>query len=825
MIQDKRYRCGLRARVLVLACVTWLLPPTARGGETRTFAAGSLVVPMDLAYQDRGTLQAYGLVFQLLRQGVPVAWVIAPDKVWHAKACSDPTDSCPWDCAEEGSGIKCTYPTASPDFYVGARVFWNGSGQRNPGTLIAQHGYRGGPFVIEAHHADTARTIVDAWNQQSQTWAQRVVVEYVAVHEATAAFDSYVAKAMFAAPTIAVFSDGNETIATSYLRAAGIKQSNGNEFPNVKCGVCGPSTVNPDMLTVEAVMGPMGTCGAPNVDHKNGALFTSDGVPGYCQIMSMHWDVDKGREKVQCGGANCPATQALCAANTPITYHGHEVVAEVRSFLNYPTHLFAECQAVNAYENSVPNPAWPYLDDAGRLGHYLTTRGDPPSCLAGSTCPAGADTAVACVLLGCDSGTRDCCLPTSSKEKGAGFLIGAQPSSSLLKTFHPELPYNQRDGGFATTGGSEPSYNLSTYLQTAYINGRDVTFLTGPNGPGSDDVWMTGYLDGACEIFDEGGELCGGVGKVSYLGGHSYGTTVPLSTNPASQGARMFLNALFEADCVTSVGQPAITTYLEGETRLVVTSLPVTRTYTSTWLNGGLGAALDATLTLDLPASTAASSFEQPGAVVGGDVAWTVGTIGTGYGMPGDPLLDGSRWASVRFDVDGTYALDLSLSYRVGVTTLQTYPQRLTVRVVLDTDGDGVADSQDADPADPDVCGDHNADGCDDCAAFADQDADGVCDLGDADPSDPFTCGDSDGDTCEDCTLGHYDPAADGADLDLDGLCDVGDADIDGDGAANGVDIAPSDRFACLDGDADGCDDCVVAGAVAPTNDGPDANG
>ena len=53
-----------------------------------------------------------------------------------------------------------------------------------------------------------------------------------------------------------------------------------------------------------------------------------------------------------------------CDGNTnTYSYHGHEVVAEVRSFLNYPTHFFAECQAVNAYENTVPNPGAPHYDD------------------------------------------------------------------------------------------------------------------------------------------------------------------------------------------------------------------------------------------------------------------------------------------------------------------------------------------------------------------------------------------------------------------------------------------------------------------------------
>ena len=90
------------------------------------------------------------------------------------------------------------------------------------------------------------------------------------------------------------------------------------------------------MLTVQSIMGAMGTCDAPNYDHRNGALFTSDGAPAYCQIMSMHWNVSD-RETVECDGGACPATAGECSGEA-ITYHGHEVVAEVREFLQFPTH-------------------------------------------------------------------------------------------------------------------------------------------------------------------------------------------------------------------------------------------------------------------------------------------------------------------------------------------------------------------------------------------------------------------------------------------------------------------------------------------------------
>jgi MYXO-CTERM domain-containing protein len=520
--------------------------------QERSFASGSLIIPMDLSYQSDGMYQAYGLLYELLRQGVPVSWVIEPDKTWHHAPCDTAGDECSWDCDEQGSGSKCNYPTASPDFFVAAEVVWSDQGDP-AGTVIANHGYRAGPFVIDASNRDAAVAIIDAWNDQAQwganPWAERDVFGVVSVHETTAGFTGFVSKEMIAAPTIAVFADGNEDIATSYLRAAGIPQSNGSEFPDAKCGAddCGPGTANPDMLTVPSVAGDMGTCDAPNMDHSNGALFDAGGAPAYCQIMSMHWGVND-RETVECGGGACPDTPEECAGQ-PITYHGHEVVAEVRSFLRYPTHFFAECQAVNAYENTVPNPAWPYLDDEARLGHFLTTIGTPPPCPCN---PGPGEGDFECVPDGCGAG-MDCCLPKDNKELGAGFLIADSPSP--YKVLRPEVPYNQFDGDFVPEGGSEPAYNLSTYLDTRYHGDRDVTFITAESGPGEQDVWMTGYLDGECDIEDDPIILgpswadeptyCGG--KVSYLGGHSYS---------GKRGQRLFLNALFEANCVTNPDWP-----------------------------------------------------------------------------------------------------------------------------------------------------------------------------------------------------------------------------------------------------------------------------
>lgn len=726
-----------RASAFIALLSVLALAPGARAGYDRSFDAGSLIIPMDLAYQDEGLLQAYGLVFQLLRQGVPVYWVIDPEKAWHDAPCDTPGDECPWDCADEGSG-PCPYPTASPDFEASAEVVWDGEGLSSPGDAIARHGYRGGPFVIDAADQDAALAIVEAWNDQSlwaeSAWATRSVFHVVTVHQATVSFDAYVRKEMIAAPTIAVFSDGNEDIATSYLRAAGIPQSNGSEFPERRCGAddCGPGTDNPDMLTVVSIMGDMGTCDAPITDHRNGALFSADGVPAYCQIMSMHWAVND-RETVECDGGACPATREECAGAT-FTYHGHEVVAEVRQFLQFPTHFFAECQAVNAYENTVPDPSWPFLDDPERRGHFLTTTGTPPDC----PCTDGD---FECVPAGCDDGVRDCCLPREPKELGAGFLIAARPDAATIQILNPQIPYNQLDGAFETVGGSEPAYNLSDYLGTEYINDRDVTFITGPDGPGDQDVWMTGYVDGTCDIghdeFAPSPDDCN-LGKVSYLGGHSYDTAVPVSAHPGSQGARLFLNALFEADCVTTAGQPDLLVTWSGPASLPSDVLPAEGRYTVGFANGGLGAALDATLTVTLPADVEAADEEEGASVAGSEISWPLGSIG-GAGTSAGPAAAGSRWADLRFAVEGEHVLEAVLAYRVGASTLRTAPATFTVVVSPDSDGDTVPDAVDPDPDDAHVCGDSDGDGCDDCAVAGrpepdndgpDQDGDGLCDDG-----------------------------------------------------------------------------------------------
>jgi len=165
---------------------------------TRDFPTGSLIIPMDLSYQATGMFQAYGLVYQLLKQGVHFYWVIDPNKTYHAADCNTPGDECAWDCDLDGSGVKCPYPTDSPDFTATTTWISDDTGAATRGDPVGTHAYRGGPFVIDAADHDAALAIIDAWNDSAQT--TRSVFHVVTVHETTAPFTGDLGRSLANAP-------------------------------------------------------------------------------------------------------------------------------------------------------------------------------------------------------------------------------------------------------------------------------------------------------------------------------------------------------------------------------------------------------------------------------------------------------------------------------------------------------------------------------------------------------------------------------------------------------------------------------------------------
>ena len=238
----------------------------------KSYPANSLIIPMDVTYQNFGAFRAYGLVYKLLSSNVPVDWIIQPDKVYGA-----------------------------PDFTASALDY-------RLGTTITNYPYRGGPFVIHQANRAAADPIVQAWLAQNTS---------VNVHIAEAPFTANVARALVAAPRIAVFNDGNAAILFSYLNAAAIPDSQVNFW----------TTGSPDVLSPAAV------AGATTANHRDGALFDSNGVPRFSVFVSGHQNA---------------ATVDL------------EAVAETGQFLMSRTMFVAQCQAVRSFENN---------------GHFITDQG------------------------------------------------------------------------------------------------------------------------------------------------------------------------------------------------------------------------------------------------------------------------------------------------------------------------------------------------------------------------------------------------------------------------------------------------------------------
>ncbi|MEW5852151.1 MAG: tandem-95 repeat protein [Myxococcota bacterium] len=267
---------GCNANCAPAACVS-----TAR--PSQTFATGSYIIPMDTTYQDYGMLRAFGLLNRLLRNNITVYWIVRVGKA-HG----------------------------SPDFIAS-------STDVESGATITNHGYRGGPFVVDSANAAAAQPIINAWLASDTV---------TVVHRASASFTAEVARTLTAAPRIGVFADANELIAFEFLNAAGVTDSLDNAWPTA-------AQVPPTYSGWPDVLDPTEMGGPTTTSHSDGALFLGN-LPAYCQLTSMHYDASDA-----------------------------ESVAEIRSWLDLGplTHAFMECIAAE------------YFEDHATYGFFLSTGG------------------------------------------------------------------------------------------------------------------------------------------------------------------------------------------------------------------------------------------------------------------------------------------------------------------------------------------------------------------------------------------------------------------------------------------------------------------
>ncbi len=172
---------------------------------------------------------------------------------------------------------------------------------------------------------------------------------------------------------------------------------------------------------------------------------------------------------------------------------------------------------------------------------------------------------------------------------------------------------------------------------------------------------MTGFVDGECDIvgYDEFAtpDMCN-FGKVSYLGGHRYATDTPISGNPDSQGTRLFLNALFEADCVTGglMGTgPNVALSWTGVRGIDSAALPTDETFTVQYTNSGSAAAVASTLTVTIPAGLTVSDYDMGGTMMGDTIGWDLGDVAA--------AASGTRTITASFTAEGSFTFDAVLSY------------------------------------------------------------------------------------------------------------------------------------------------------------------
>jgi hypothetical protein len=202
------------AGLLVLVAGLWLGIDSGKDAiaGSRTFPAGSYIIPLEPCWQpnndtqvitvpagcdpnknDQGIFHAYGMVYDLLANGVPAYWIINPDKVNK--------DAIDFSIGKGGAAAA-------------VQVIHSGT-FTSSGTL-SQVDYRGGPFVIDINDL-TPELKVTAENIIKNIYTS------AKVHIANYDFSAPVDKTLSGTPPkVAVLGEGATQVLLDYLKASGL---------------------------------------------------------------------------------------------------------------------------------------------------------------------------------------------------------------------------------------------------------------------------------------------------------------------------------------------------------------------------------------------------------------------------------------------------------------------------------------------------------------------------------------------------------------------------------------------------------------------------
>ena len=691
--------------------------PRPCAAQTMTFPAGSLIIPMDVNYQNHGMLQAYGLVYRLIEHGVPVHWIVAADKALRAEC--DPDAGCPWDCTDPIDGGPCRFQTLSPDFWTAATVVYDDAGLRSAGELLPLHGYRGAPFVIHADDAAAAGAVIDAWNDPAlwpgAPWAARSVFSVVSVHEATAPFDApytYSPYILEFVPRPAIVADGREAEFAAVLRAAGIPQSDGTEFTDEPCapGACGPGTARPDLLPQGVLLPEHHRCLGTGPYLTATSLIDGDGRARYTSL-ALGGFTRAERETVVCQQAPCGRGTSANCFDSPLNFHGHRVLLHLRDFNAALGRIFALGEAAYALENAIRAPDWPHLDYA-----------DPGAFVIGTplriTCPC-LEPGFFCAEDACTSALNgvpyDCCLPTDPLLRGAGVVSVPAPEATCLETWNLSQRWLQFDGDLRAPLGPLGLLGLPEH------NPNDEMLQN-----------LRGYIasdgDGYLGLTWYGDRIL--------LADLRLGVALPVTAHPETNLARLFLNSLLDANRPVGDLAPVATLTVEPVWEDCPEPLQPLRMRFHFLLESDTRTTADELrLELTLPTGVDLAACDPAAVPDGRRVIW--------------PLTkqEGSRDLTCAFDfpAEGVYQVpyDLFSSHlgTLGTSGHQSGAFELLVHGTTDQDGDGFPACTPCEGPVDAWCGDD---------PYWDEDWDDHCDEGGDD--DPFRPSDDSADCA--CTAG-----------------------------------------------------------------------
>ncbi|HZY05998.1 MAG TPA: MopE-related protein, partial [Anaeromyxobacteraceae bacterium] len=526
---------GLAALALPLMAPT--CQPTTPG--VKTFSKRSIVIPMDRCYQGDGgapngcdgatgdagnVLQAYGVVYQLIKNNIPVYWVIK-----QTKASLTDVDLT---VQLDGGAPVGVYNWTAPGSVGGMPP--------NNTTFVID--YRGGPFVVDGSDYDAVVNLFQNGNAATNTPALRTLYSAVKVHVSQVAFQGYAAKTFAGgwnaggtvAPPIALLDicGGDniyaEAVIQGYLTNAGLDfagaggnatdTGHGQIYDRLFASDFIPPTCTGN-ATCQAVE-PTSTCNttAGRCDWRATNLYKY----GYRILWAPHWE-----------GLNSYASTAGCSGSRlPNQSDIDPIIKTIGAFVSAGHDLMSECASIGSLE-----------------GVYQVGTANPVTP-PGGTCSGSTN----CFGIG-SAESRFQTTGTGAFPGGGGMYIneaasGGTTVGTFNSAFYPspflqigDFPYTPVTGAIDSfrPAAANGSVTYRTGVSTLISNNAGVDYFTLLPAPPS-------------------------AGVVVYLSGHDYRNQIA--------GTRLVLNTLFNlgAGCVETLA-PCNTGQLgvcaEGEMRCV----------------------------------------------------------------------------------------------------------------------------------------------------------------------------------------------------------------------------------------------------------------